>query len=257
MDLSPDSGLSVTVFFSDGNRTTYALSTTATGSTLISQIRSDPTLSRYADHTLLLLFLGHIISPEQVISSLSSSSELSVQCFARAPRPSTPVRSFNDDPVQGFDRLSRANYTPEQIARLRSVFHSVNYSANLPDVDRFALEDEWVPAITLAGSPVAAIRVIQLMQDSPSNPRPIRTVQTVEPPRDFSNEAESPLLQPDAQPPGTVPDSSWLPFILGVLIGMLFGKEVVFSVPFFMCSFPLFAVGLAFGGMFMVVLKLV
>jgi hypothetical protein len=158
--------------------------------------------------------------------------------------------------VQGFDRLTRANYTQDQIARLRSVFHSVNHTDNLPDDARFALEDEWVPAITLAGSPVAALRVIQLMAASGAgNPRPIRTVHTLEPPREFGSEAESPLLQPE-EPEAPPEGSSWVPFIMGVVIGMMFGKDVIAAVPFFMCGFPLIGVGLAFGSMLMVVLRM-
>jgi hypothetical protein len=157
------------------------------------------------------------------------------------------------DTVQGFDRLSRANYSPDEISHLRSLFHSVRHSEGLTEGERFALEDEWVPAITLAGSPMAAIRVIQLMRSTPRH-HPIRTVPTLEPPREFGSEDESPLLQ---QEEGETPpeESSWLPFIIGVLVGMLFGKDVMLSIPFFMCGFPLFGVGLAFGGMLMVALK--
>jgi hypothetical protein len=85
----------------------------------------------------------------------------------------------------------------------------------------------------------------------------IDDIPTLEPPRGFGHESESPLLQQE-DVEGTPPDTqgSWVPFIAGVLIGLVFGKDILISVPFFVCGFQLFAVGLAFGGMLMVVLKL-
>jgi hypothetical protein len=255
MESSPDSPLTVTILFSDGTRATYSLPSNSTGSTLLSQIRSDPAMTRYSDHTLSLLFLGNAILPDQLLSALSPSPTFSVQCFTRPARPAVASPTDTEERPEGFDRLSRASYSADQIARLRSLFHSVHHSENLPENERLALEDEWVPAITLAGSPMAAFRVIQLMRNAPVGPRPIRMIPTLEPPREIGSEAESPLLQQEEGEPPAV-ESSWLPFILGVIVGMIFGKDVLLSIPFCVCGFPLFGIGLAFGGMLMIVLKL-
>jgi hypothetical protein len=198
------------------------------------------------DRVLQCIFLGRILRPDQRLADLSQSPEFTVQAFWRSATPA--ARIAGEEPLDGgFDRLSRVGYTPEQIAEFRRIFHHMQQTTNADRRTRLALEDEWVPAVTVAGSPVAAIRLLQTTAEHTHETR-LEEVRTLEPPGAAGAEWDSPLL---AQEEGAAADQpadkeNWAWFIVGVIVGILLGKGFWLIVPF-ACVRPVFSVGMGFG----------
>jgi hypothetical protein len=236
-----DPDLSVSVAFTDASRLTYALSSSSQVFDLISQIRSDPRAPIDTSRPIQLLFLGRLLAPEQCLGTLSPSPEFTVNCFTRSAAAPPPGPAAPD--LQGFDRLARAGYTPEQIADLRAVFHRLR---GLQDGDRaaqLAQEEEWVPAVTVMESPMAAIRYMQVISRH-GDDRFLQDVRPVEPIR--GEEWDHPLLQ-QQDGNATMPTGSWRHFGIGVALGLLIGKRAVFLVPAIACTCHVFGIGMLFG----------
>jgi hypothetical protein len=212
--------LSPTVQFQDGSRRTYELNPNSLVSDLLFLIQSD--LSRPSS-TIRLLYLGRFLSPDQSLSSLSSDSDFTIQCFFQTSAP-TPALSAPEIDVRGFDRLARVGYTASQIRDIRDLFHRVNGTQTELLERQLDLEDEWVPAIALAENPLAAIRVIALAASLNAQGN-VAEVQTLHPPTVFANESEAPLLQPREEVARPGAKRSWWPFCAGAAWGVVCGKN--------------------------------
>jgi hypothetical protein len=232
----------VTVLFQDGTRRTYELSEDSRVSSLISQLDLPP-------DGLRLMFLGHFLSPDQQIRDLSPDHDFTVQCFV-VRRTDPPAVAPGEVP-RGFDRLSRAGYTAEQIAEIRTLFHMVNRTNHSPSERRLQLEDEWVSPITLAGSPIAAARAIALSFAADRELR-ITNIQTLDqPPRGRGSGAEAPLLQPDDDDGEVVVQrtglKSWIPFVIGVTWGLCCWNWLAIASMSFTGIWSRFGIGVLFG----------
>jgi hypothetical protein len=111
---------------------------------------------------------------------------------------------------------------------------------------QLALEDEWVGPVTLAGSPVAALRLLQTTAEHTHEMR-LEEVRTLEPP---GREWGSPLLAQEEEGGAeqATDKETWAWFIVGVILGILLGKGFWLVLPF-ACIRPVFSVGLGFGMM--------
>ena len=216
--------LTITVLFQNGSRSVYTMNSTEKAAALLERVKSDPSACLGPDQVPKLLFLGRIIQPSEVLGVISTSTEFTVQCFGQRERTSEPQPA--SEPVKGFDRLTRVGYTAEQIE----------------------LEDEWVPALTLEGSPAAALRTIRLVNEFSGWPMDRFPTLPIGPSRAAAEEAESPLLQ-GIDEEEEQPDSgfSWAPFGIGVLCGLGFSYHFFVIVPFVYACNKLFALGLAYG----------
>jgi hypothetical protein len=240
--------LSVSVNFQDTRRLSYTLPRSSTVSDLLVCVQSDSRAPSPPDRVAQFIFLGHILRPDQCLGDLSPSPEFTVQCFWRGAAPPAPVAV--DHPAdRGFDRLSRVGYSPEQIADMRRIFHRLQRTADVERGAQLALEDDWVPAVTVAGSPIAAIRLMQTTAGHDDETR-LEEVRTLQPPGAAETEWESPLLAQEEEGAAKQPadKETWTWFIVGVIIGILLGKGFWLIVPF-TCIRPVFSVGLGFGMM--------
>ena len=238
--------LTITVLFQNGSRSVYTMNSTEKAAALLERVKSDPSACLGPDQVPKLLFLGRIIQPSEVLGVISTSTEFTVQCFGQRERTSEPQPA--SEPVKGFDRLTRVGYTAEQIAELRSAFHTVGRTSRLSHQEQIELEDEWVPALTLEGSPAAALRTIRLVNEFSGWPMDRFPTLPIGPSRAAAEEAESPLLQ-GIDEEEEQPDSgfSWAPFGIGVLCGLGFSYHFFVIVPFVYACNKLFALGLAYG----------
>jgi hypothetical protein len=163
-----------------------------------------------------------------------------------------PPADGPDDVAHGFDRLTRAGYTDPQIADIRTLFHAVNGTNDSPGDRRLQLEDEWVPAITLAGSPMAAARAIALSLTADQEVR-IADIQTLgHPQRGRGSGAEAPLLQPEGEEDDEAvarrtSEKSWIPFVMGVACGICCWNSLAIASAAIMGIGSRFGVGVLFG----------
>jgi hypothetical protein len=234
--------IAVTVQFQDGSRRTYELSPSAKVSDLLFLIQSD--LSRPSS-TLRLLYLGRFLTPDQGLVSLSADPDFTIQCFFQSANP-PPMDLPPDLHSRGFDRLGRVGYEPTQIQDIRNLFHRVNGTQIAPLERQLELEDEWVPAITLAENPIAAIRVIALAAALNAQ-QTVTEVRPLHPPATYANDAEAPLLpQREGE---QVPEvkRSWLPFCIGALWGIGCGNAIVCILGCILCCNARFALGFLVG----------
>lgn len=240
--------LTITVLFQNGARSVHTVSRRETVASLIDRLKSDPNFQSKPDQVPRLLFLGRILQPNNILSSLSDSSEFTVQCIAQR-QPDQNKQECESEPAKGFDRLLRVGYTSEQIAELRSAFHTVSQTSALSHEAQLDLEDEWVPALALEGSPTSALRAIRVMNEHSGRTFETRTIAPIEMPVSQATESESPLLRMDeeSEPVDHVTKKSWLPFGFGVLFGLLVKSQFFFAIPIAFAINPSFAVGMIFG----------
>ena len=239
--------LTITVLFQNGARSVYTMNSTETAAALLERVKSDPSARLAPDQVPKLLFLGRIIQPTDILGVISTSTEFTVQCFGQRERNSEAQPAA--EPVKGFDRLTRVGYTAEQIAELRNAFHTVGRTSRLSQEEQLELEDEWVPALTLEGSPAAALRTIRLVNEFSGWPMDrFQTLPIGANAARASEEAESPLLHGvDEELEEENSGFSWAPFGIGVLCGLGFSYHFFVIVPFVYACNKLFALGLAYG----------
>lgn len=250
----PD-GASVTVLFQDGTRIVYCVGESDCVTDLISKIKSDSRSPVDGERPLQLLYMGHILEPEHNLMGVSLTEEFTVQCICQ--RVTVQENSSGTSVGEGFDRLSIIGYTVDQIADIRSAFHTVAGVRDASRESQIALEDEWMPAMALEANPAAALRTVQLMSEHLGSGRPSINVTPLDMPDDNVTEAESPLLRQDGDSPVPVTDNqSWGPFSAGVCCGIILGMRMWFMIPVMLCGNGSFTIGLVFGMCLHVVLSM-
>ena len=102
---------------------------------------------------ITLIYLGHLLSEDIKLRNIPNltTSVFTIHCIFR-PNRNAPQGENHDsqgqyEELRGFDRLSRMNYTPEQIQRIRDQFHQLTRTSDLDREAQLSVEDEWFPAL--------------------------------------------------------------------------------------------------------------
>lgn len=219
-----DAERSVTVLLPNGVRITKTIAAASTLVELIDLVSSDPEYP-FPGRDVRLMYLGRTLSPTDVIGQICEEREYTIQCFGQTTNQQAPV----DDVVRGFDRLGRVGYTPGQIQEVREMFHRVRQTNRLSREQQLEIEDEWVPALTMFNGQIDVIQALE------NDVRPARsstdTIIPVAVLRPEIEEADSPLLsQSEEGDGGSNHRNSWIPFIVGFLIGV-FSRFIVPILP--------------------------
>lgn len=167
------------VLFPTGNRNDYEITNETNVSDLIQMIADDKTVQKPENRTIALIYHGRILQPTDVLSKIDTMSEFTIHaCFRQTSshkrshkhknehqstqnetnstteenRDNNNQENNDDDErlasdLRGFDRLTRMNYTPEQIAEIRRSFHTMQGSLNASPEAQIEAEEEWFPVI--------------------------------------------------------------------------------------------------------------
>lgn len=171
------------ILFPTGNRNDYDITNETTVSDLIQMIVDDKSVQKPENRTIALIYHGRILQPTDVLSKIDTMPEFTIHaCFRQTSThkrghkhknehqntqntpttdPNPPAeenrdnnnQENNDDDerlasdLRGFDRLTRMNYTPEQIAEIRRSFHTMQGSLNASHEAQLEAEEEWFPVI--------------------------------------------------------------------------------------------------------------
>lgn len=188
------------VLFSTGNRVDYEITNETSVNDLIQMISEDKSVQKPENRTIAIIYHGRILQPTDILSKIDTMTEFTVHVFFR--QTSTHKRSHkhkndhqntqntpaadsatttdenrdnnnqenNDDDerlesdLRGFDRLTRMNYSPEQIAEIRRSFHTMQGDSNSSPEAQIEAEEEWFPVIfntnVVDGEAAGAARIL-------------------------------------------------------------------------------------------------
>ena len=189
--------------FSTGVKADYTLKPNSTVSDLINMVTLDSSVEKPPNKVISIIYFGCILQPTDNLSSYQKD-ELTVNVFFRIP-PQDLQNQNPDEDLKGFDRLTRMNYSQEQISNIRERFHQNQGTSNLSREEQLDIEEEWFPTIFNQENPLEAFDLID--HQSPST-----------------------VPFPDVIPltPNQIEENScsaWkvLEFCFGLLIGLVFG----------------------------------
>jgi hypothetical protein len=177
-------------------------------SELIHWIREDPKAKKPANRNIVIIYQGRILQPTDILSSIESLDEFTVHAFFRAIRLDSPADPDPSVELRGFDRLSRMDYTPEQILEIRQNFHILHGTMEETHEDRLDAEEEWFPVLFNQDNPLQDLLPRRAR-------RPRRNVNPI-----ANNREEELPGQPEERALDNFP---WLKFICGLIMGLIFG----------------------------------
>lgn len=219
--------LQVTVLFVNGDRRMYEIPENSTVDELVSIILKDTTISIPIDKTVTILYLGRLLNGDDRFTDLEDFHEFTVNCFFRKKSEKLAEIQVEEPDLRGFERLSRLNYSADQIRSIRNQFHSINGSQNMTVSEQADIEEEWFPAIfdevtgnTLDDTFREAIN-IQNEDEATVSPR--------------AEESEG--------------NDTWITFISGFVLGFFFSYKSVLLLPLIGYYKTLF-IGIVFGSCF-------
>jgi hypothetical protein len=153
MDLA-DGVDTVNIMLPTNERISFGVAPTMTVSDLADFVSRDPRDFVPPNRAVVFIYHGRILQPTQIVRELDTITGFTVHAlFRSAHRPLPPQLSAGSE-VRGFDRLSRMNYTPAQIAQFRRNFHIMRGTVNAPQPAQLDEEEEWFPVIFIDENPV-------------------------------------------------------------------------------------------------------
>ena len=163
--------LPVSAVFPDGERKTYHFNKDSTVSELISEIMTDKSIEKPKDKGICIMYHGRILKSTEKFSEIDTIPDFAVSVVFRLNRNAAPSDGQNgeeDTELRGFDRLTRMNYTPDQISEIRHQFHFMRGGLNETHEQQLDAEEEWLPVIFNSENP------LETLQNADAE-RPIRT----------------------------------------------------------------------------------
>ncbi|OHT15858.1 hypothetical protein TRFO_13684 [Tritrichomonas foetus] len=236
------------VLFPTGNRADYSITKMTTVSDLIKQITEDETIQKPENRTIALIYHGRILQPTEVISKIDSLDEFTIHVFYRQIQRPTTQEPLESD-LRGFDRLTRMNYTADQIADFRRSFHTMHGSLNSPREEQIEAEEEWIPVIFNNETALVDLQLPELLEGRRSrrnghgnaNNNTNNTNNNTNNNRNNNgnhhnrrnenqndaNERDTLWMDTDEDAEG----SSWMRFAFGFIIGIIFGiTSIIFML---------------------------
>ena len=216
------------VLFPTGNRMEYSITKMTTVSDLINMINQDEKVEVPANRVIALIYHGRILQPTEVISKIDTLDEFTIHVFYRqAQQQATNRDEHLESDLRGFDRLSRMNYTAEQIAELRQNFHVMHGTLNATQEARMDAEEEWFPIIFNDENPMPTLQINQVdarrfrrsnRHGSRNNDNSNNENNNATNENNHNANDDAWLVHDDA-----MEGSSWMRFALGFIIGIIFG----------------------------------
>jgi hypothetical protein len=192
----------VRVIIPTGDRIPFTLTPSTTVSDLADWVIQDPRNLVPPNRTVLFIYHGRILQASEFVSNLDTMSEFTVHALFRPIAPQAAVEAGTND-LRGFDRLSRMNYTPAEIAQLRDNFHTMQGTTQANREAQIETEEEWFPVIFNNENPVQNLQL------------PVAVNATVPPD------------QMEEEVPYTLDQYPWIKLMLGVFLGTFFGVSAV------------------------------
>ena len=143
----------ITILLQNGSSTLFQISKSETVLELKKLIEQSDKIDIPEGKSVKLLYLGRVLEENSKLSDIqkSSSNEFTVHCFFKQSisgiHSENSVFDQNSQEPHGFDRLSRMNYTEQQIISIRQQFHRMLNSNHLTHEQQIDVEEEWLPAL--------------------------------------------------------------------------------------------------------------
>lgn len=145
---------SVRCLFQTGTSVACSVGADARVGDLIDRLEASPGVTVPDGCRTALIYRGKFLDRSERLSSVEPMREFSVQVFFRAAKQPQAQQSEEPRELRGFDRLTRMNFTAEQIRQIRANFHQMNGSAGQSAEERLDLEEEWFPVIFNQENPI-------------------------------------------------------------------------------------------------------
>lgn len=135
----------INCIFTNDKKKVYKITTDKTVKDLKDMITSDSSIVANPTQQVVVIFMGKVLEDDREISSYTNGNEsVSFQVVVRNYVNNENVQTVD---LKGFDRLTRMEYTEEQIEGMRTEFHRSIGSTNLSEEARTNLEEDWFPVI--------------------------------------------------------------------------------------------------------------
>ncbi|EAX91993.1 hypothetical protein TVAG_001630 [Trichomonas vaginalis G3] len=149
----------VNAVFPDGSRKSYNFTRSTTVGDLIKTIQSDSSVVIPKDKSICIIYRGRILKSVEKFSEIDSVPDYTVTILFRLNKSDIIVDKEDlESELRGFDRLTRMNYTPEQIQEIRLSFHTMRGGLNDTDDQKYEAEEEWLPVIFNSDNPLEAFQ---------------------------------------------------------------------------------------------------
>lgn len=199
--------LPISAVFPNGERKTYNFNKNSNVGNLIQNILSDKDINKPKDKSVCIMYHGRILKSTEKFSEIDSIPDYTVSVLFRINKSAAQaeLEELGDEPeLRGFDRLSRMNYTPEQIAEIRHQFHHMRGGLNESHDEQLDAEEEWLPVIFNSENPLETFQTADAE-------RPIQTQNRV---RHRRTNYETFHFEQS---------SFWVNFCIAFILGILFG----------------------------------
>lgn len=151
----------ITAVLPNGEKHPYNFDSNSTVGDLMKLIKEDSTIEKPADRLLCIMYRGKLLQPAQKFSQIDSVPSYSVIVMFRLNHTeSSNDSSNNTTELRGFDRLTRMNYSEEQIQDIRHHFHEMRGGQNESEDQKYEAEEEWLPVIFNCENPLDAFEAL-------------------------------------------------------------------------------------------------
>ena len=134
------------VLLPTGNRVDFQPNQDSKISDVIEMIQNDDSIKKPENRKICIIYGGRILSKDEQVLKIGTLDEFTLHVFFRANQQKTAQESFELE-LKGFDRLSRMDYSREQIADIRNNFHRLQGTLGASMEERMGAEEEWFPVI--------------------------------------------------------------------------------------------------------------
>jgi hypothetical protein len=211
-----ETGIPISAVFPDGSRKTFHFDHFSTVEDLIQLIISDETIEKPTGKVISVMYHGRFLKPEEKFSEIDNLPDYAVSVLYRIDKNAEPEIPWMPE-LQGFDRLIRMDYSPEEISLIRERFHHMRGGENETDAQKIDAEEEWLPVLFNNEGPAETLDIFGAAQPIRFNQRAWRQ------PR-----ANMIYLDQDAR--RTNNTSFWISFSIAFLVSFIFGPVTLLYI---------------------------
>ncbi|EAX85836.1 hypothetical protein TVAG_132450 [Trichomonas vaginalis G3] len=156
-----DMDICVTAVFPDGTKKVYNFDNNDTVDHMMKLIKNDPSIQIPSGRNLCIMYQAKMLKDSQKFAEISDLPAFSVIIMFRMNQADIHLDSSNNTTeLRGFDRLTRMNYTQEQIEEIRQHFHEMRGGLDDADEQKYEAEEEWLPVIFNCDNPLDAFETL-------------------------------------------------------------------------------------------------
>jgi hypothetical protein len=204
---SESNNLPINAVFPDGSKKSYNFNSQSTVGNLVQLILSDTDIKKPKDKSICVMYHGRILKSSEKFSEIDTLPDYTVSILFRLCKSAAQAEQDqldNGSILKGFDRLTRMNYSPEQIEEIRHQFHRMRGGLNETRDQQIDAEEEWLPVIF-------------------NSENPLETFQTADAERPIQTQNQAHHGRNNYDTFHFEQNSFWINFSIAFILGVLFG----------------------------------